>query len=87
MRVITTLILLFSLLFYDLKAFTTNLQDNGIAEVVQKVENSVVHVTARVNVAVYGGRRGTGRFGTLFDFFFVTSFNMFYPSMFFKVIY
>ena len=70
MRVITTLILLFSSLSNDLNAFTTNLQDNGIAEVVQKVENSVVHVTARVNVAVYGGRRGTGRFGTLFDFFF-----------------
>ena len=51
-------------------SFGTNLQENGIAEVVQKVENSVVHVTARVNVAVYGGRRGAGRFGSLFDFFF-----------------
>ena len=34
-------------------SFGTNLQENGIAEVVQKVENSVVHVTARVNVAVW----------------------------------
>ncbi|MEE2924048.1 MAG: trypsin-like peptidase domain-containing protein [bacterium] len=72
MRFITKLLsfCLISVVLTSLQAFTTNLQDNGIAEVVQKVENSVVHVTARVNVAVYGGRRGSGRFGSLFDFFF-----------------
>lgn len=53
----------------SLFSFTANLEKNGIADVVQNVENSVVHVTAKVNVAVYGRRRGS-RFGSLFDFFF-----------------
>lgn len=57
------------LLYQKVYSVAAELEQNGIANVVQTVENSVVHVTAKVNVAVYGRRR-TGRFGSLFDFFF-----------------
>jgi len=51
-------------------ASSSFLADNTIAQIVERTSDSVVHITAKVNVKTYSARRMPGGLGGLFDFFF-----------------